>query len=91
MKVKLPKSQEVAGTPVLDRLGVSVGTQVRFRRREEEHWIVGTVRADFKDGSVTIVDKDGRWCSIMPEKIQIAHKGPRGGRFWRPLTEPKPK
>lgn len=72
-------------TPVLDELGLLGGEQVRFRRREEDHWSSGVVKGDSKDGSLSIVDKDGKWRAIMPDKVQVASKGVRGGRVWKSL------
>jgi hypothetical protein len=85
-KIKFPKYETDNSTPTLEKLGIAVGVNVRFRRHEEDHWSVGTVKGDFKDGSITIVDKDGRWCSIMPDKIQVSWSGPRGGKGWKPIV-----
>lgn len=86
-KVRYRKMEVDTTTPILDELGLVADTTVRFRRREEDRWITGTLKGDSKDGSLSIVDKHGKWCSIMPEKVMIAKKGPRGGRLWLSAVE----
>ena len=82
-KVKTIYREIDNSTPVLDRYELAVGDTVRFRRRDDEHWLQGSIKGDSKDGSIMIVDRDGRWCSIMPDKVQVSVKGPRGGRAWK--------
>lgn len=84
-KVKLQKYELDGRTPTLERLGLVVNSRVRFRHHDEDHWSIGVLKGDFKDGSLTIVDKDGKWRSIMPEKVQVASKGPRGGKKWESI------
>jgi len=81
MKLKFPNT-EAEETPILDALGLAVGTKIRFQRHSGEKWITGIVMGDAKDGSISIVDKTGKWRAIMPEQCQIATEGPRGGKKW---------
>lgn len=78
---------EDTGTPVLDELGLQPGLKVKYRVREDDNWKIGTLRGDSKDGSLAIIDKDGRWRSIMPDKILIQKLGPRGGKSWTKLND----
>lgn len=89
MKIKYTEMDIDTSTPVLDELGLAIDTQVKFRRRDGGDWLQGKVKGDYKDGSISIVDRDGRWCSIMPEKVMKATKGPRGGRSWSPVLKPE--
>lgn len=71
--------------PFLTQFHLDVGDQVRFRQRDGQDWTNGVVRGDYKDGSITIFDADGKMRAIMPDKIQVKFRGPRGGTTWKDL------
>lgn len=71
----------------LRSLGLRPGAVVRFRREPGERWLPGKVMGREADGSVDLRDARGRSRSIPVELIEVAERGPRGGRLWTPLTE----
>jgi hypothetical protein len=84
------KEAAVASAPVHDRLrelGIEPGAAVRFRKTGGGNYIEATVLPDVgKDGSLTLFAK-GKTRAIMPEAVEVADRGPRGGKVWRPLVE----
>lgn len=72
--------------PLLERLGVRPGEQVRFlplgRGRPEPAVITGAER----DGSLAVVDADGGHRSLPVDRVEVRRSGPRGGRAWEPLA-----
>lgn len=75
-------------TEVIDSLElVEVGSQVRFRQREDQNWTKGKVIGESKDGSLTIYDVTGKSRSIMPTGVEVEQKGPRGGVKYVPIVE----
>ncbi len=85
-KAKVPKEKTIIETPVLDELGLEVGSAVKFRRGLD-NWTKGTLKGDAKDGSLSIVDQHGKWRAIMPENVMLSVRGPRGGKLWKPVIE----
>jgi hypothetical protein len=71
----------------LRSLGLRPGAEVRFRREAGERWLPGKVMGREADGSVDLRDARGRSRAIPVEQIEVAERGPRGGRVWTPLTE----
>lgn len=68
-------------------LGLRPGDTIRFRRRAGERWIPGTVHGRHADGSVDLRDGRSRSRAIPVELIEVAERGPRGGRVWTPLSD----
>lgn len=68
-------------------LGLRPGAEIRFRREPGERWLPGKVMGRESDGSVDLRDARGRSRAIPVELIEVAERGPRGGRIWTPLTE----
>lgn len=71
----------------LRSLGLRRGDEIRFRRGDGERWMPGTVMGRETDGSIDLRDARGRSRAIAVERIEVAERGPRGGRVWTPLTE----
>jgi len=71
----------------LAALGVTVGAEVRFRRREGGRWHLASVERLERDGSVGLRDRKGAARAIPVDLIEVASTGPRGGRVWEPLTD----
>ena len=68
-------------------LGLRPGAEIRFRRRDNERWLPGKVMGREADGSVDLRDARGRSRAIPVELIEVAERGPRGGKVWTPLTD----
>jgi len=75
------------GDTWLRSLGLRPGTEVRFRREPGDRWLPGKVMGRESDGSVDLRDGRGRSRSIPVEQIEVAERGPRGGRTWTPLVD----
>jgi hypothetical protein len=71
----------------LRSLGLRSGAEVRFRRPEQSRWLPGKVMGREADGSIDLRDARGRSRAIPVGQIEVAERGPRGGRVWTPLTE----
>lgn len=71
----------------LAALGLSVGTAVRFRRRDTERWKDGTVTRVEADGSLGVCDTKGAMRSLPFSSVEVRDRGPRGGVVWVPLDE----
>lgn len=69
----------------LRSLGLRPGDQIRFRRNDGDRWMPGTVMGRESDGSIDLRDGRGRSRAIPIELIEVAERGPRGGRVWTPL------
>lgn len=81
-----PPVPAVSGDPeALDRFGLEVGSEVRFRLNEAAQWTKAVAVTVEMDGSIGLRDERGRRRSVHPERIQVAEKGPRGGRTWTPI------
>lgn len=68
-------------------LGLRPGAQIRFRREPGERWLPGKVMGRESDGSVDLRDARGRSRAIPVDQIEVAERGPRGGRIWTPLPD----
>ena len=71
----------------LRSLGLKPGDQIRFRRNAGERWLPGKVMGREADGSIDLRDARGRSRAIPVGLIEVAERGPRGGRVWTPLDE----
>lgn len=71
----------------LRSLGLRPGAEIRFRRPEQSRWLPGRVMGREADGSIDLRDGRGRSRAIPIEQIEVAERGPRGGRVWTPLAE----
>lgn len=71
----------------LRSLGLRPGSEIRFRRQAGERWLPGRVMGREADGSVDLRDARGRSRAIPIDQIEVAERGPRGGRVWTPLVE----
>lgn len=76
-----------AAVDALALLGLEEHQVVRFRREAGGRWIEGTAMALDADGSLGLCDKRGRRRSIPIDHVEVASRGPRGGRIWVPLPE----
>lgn len=76
-----------AAVDALAGLGLHEHQSVRFRREPGGRWTEGTAVALEADGSLGLRDKRGRRRSIPVDDVEVASRGPRGGRIWVPLTE----
>lgn len=76
------KPKPVIENPTLERLNLSKGDEIRFRRGNED-WTTGHIIGDNKDGSLEVFDeKMGNVRSFMPDQCQVKDTGPRGGTVW---------
>lgn len=71
----------------LRSLGLRRGDQIRFRRNAGDRWLPGKVLGREADGSIDLRDVRGRSRAIPVEQIEVAERGPRGGRVWTPLPD----
>ena len=71
----------------LRSLGLRRGDQIRFRRGPGDRWLPGKVLGREADGSVDLRDARGRSRAIPVDQIEVAERGPRGGRVWTPLVD----
>jgi hypothetical protein len=76
-----------AAVDALARVGLEEHQTIRFRREAGGRWIEGTAMALDADGSLGLCDKRGRRRSIPIDHVEVASRGPRGGRVWVPLAE----
>ena len=77
----------VGGHEALTTLGLATGDAVRFRRGDNGRWLRGTAQGRHGDGSLDLRDERGRSRAIPVDDIEVAERGPRGGRVWTPLAE----
>jgi hypothetical protein len=76
-----------AAVDSLARVGLHEHQTVRFRRGAGGRWVEGTAVALEADGSLGLRDKRGRRRSIPIDDVEVASRGPRGGRIWVPLGD----
>lgn len=76
-----------ADPPPLAALGLRVGDRVRFRSVGGGTWREGRVAGRAADGSITVIDAKGAARALRPDRLEVAGRGPRGGRVWEPVTE----
>lgn len=75
-----------SGGSWLRSVGLRPGDEVRFRRGDDGHWMPAKVMGRHSDGSIDLRDARARSRAIPIECIEVAERGPRGGRVWTPLT-----
>lgn len=71
----------------LDRVGLSTGDRVRFRRRPGARWTEAVAVRLERDGSVGLQDPKGAAVAIPVARIEVRTEGPRGGVIWEPLAD----
>lgn len=76
-----------AAVEALASLGLAEHQLVRFRREPAGRWMEGMTVALDADGSLGLRDVRGRRRSIPIVDVEVASRGPRGGRVWVPLAE----
>ena len=76
-----------AAVEALARVGLHEHQKVRFRREGGGRWIEGAAVALEVDGSLGLRDTRGRRRSIPIDDVEVACRGPRGGRIWVPLID----
>ncbi|HEX4979251.1 MAG TPA: hypothetical protein VFV35_04225 [Acidimicrobiales bacterium] len=69
----------------LERLGLRVREQIRFRRPDRSRWQDGVVVGVERDGSLAVRDADGAARSVPLGAVLVRARGARGGRRWEPL------
>lgn len=69
----------------LAAVGAHPGEPVRWRDRPGGRWHEGSVSHREGDGSVAVVDGEGRARSLLAERLQVRSRGTRGGHHWEPL------
>ena len=82
-----PRTPDAFPDDGLAPLGLTVGTAVRFRRRDTERWKEATVTRVEADGSLGVCDAKGAMRAMPFESVEVRDRGPRGGVVWVPLTE----
>lgn len=68
-------------------VGLRPGDAVRFRKPDETRFLPGRVTGRNADGSIALTDARGRARAIPIDRIQVAERGPRGGRVWTALAD----
>lgn len=76
-----------AAVDALATVGIEAHRRVRFRPVGGGRWIQGNAVALDADGSLGLIDVRGRRRSIPVDEVEVAARGPRGGRIWVPLSE----
>ncbi len=76
-----------AAVDALATIGLGEGDAIRFRRSDGGRWIPGTAVALEPDGSLGLIDARGRRRSIPVAEVEVACRGPRGGRIWLSLAD----
>ncbi len=84
---RTPPEPEPFPAAGLAELGLAEGSEVRFRRREGEHWKPATVVRREADGSLGVRDAKGALRALPLELVEVRARGPRGGVVWEPLTQ----
>jgi hypothetical protein len=71
----------------MDAQELETRTKIRFRRDPSSSFTYGKYLGIVKkDNSLTIVDNKGNVRSVQPEYVEYERKGPRGGKYWEPIT-----
>lgn len=68
-------------------LGLAVGDRVRWRDRRSSRWREGRVLGRERDGSVGVRDGRGASRALLPDRLEVRDRGPRGGVVWEPVPE----
>lgn len=74
-------------TRPLEELGLRAGEPVRWRPREGARWTEGKITGVERDGSIGLVDGQGRARALPIDRLEVRACGPRGARTWEPLAE----
>lgn len=81
--------RDILTPPTLEDFGLEVVQPVRYQEIGGGTWNLAGVRGVNRDGSVLLIDKTtGAFRSIVPERLQVEHVGPRGGKTWKKLQLP---
>ncbi len=81
-----PSAPEPPPDP-LATLGLAVGDRVRWRDRRSSRWREGRVLGRERDGSVGVRDGRGASRALLPDRLEVRDRGPRGGVVWEPVPE----
>ncbi|MDD9371009.1 MAG: hypothetical protein PV358_12900 [Acidimicrobiales bacterium] len=80
-----------AGPPAapddLAPLGLATGDRVRWRDRRSSRWREGRVLGRERDGSVGVRDGRGASRALLPDRLEVRDRGPRGGVVWEAVPE----
>ncbi|HEX5945220.1 MAG TPA: hypothetical protein VFY82_03040 [Acidimicrobiales bacterium] len=68
-------------------LGLATGDRVRWRDRRSSRWREGRVLGRERDGSVGVRDGRGASRALLPDRLEVRDRGPRGGVVWEPVPE----
>ena len=68
-------------------LGLVTGDRVRWRDRRSSRWREGRVLGRERDGSVGVRDGRGASRALLPDRLEVRDRGPRGGVVWEPVPE----
>lgn len=68
-------------------LGLVAGDRVRWRDRRSSRWREGRVLGRERDGSVGVRDGRGASRALLPDRLEVRDRGPRGGVVWEPVPE----
>jgi len=71
----------------LVELGLAPGDRVRWRERPAARWSEGKVVGRERDGSVGVRDGNGASRALVPDRLEVRARGPRGGHVWEPVAE----
>ena len=71
----------------LERVGISAGQRVRFRRRAGQRWHDGVATRLERDGSIGVRDAKGAARAVPMDRVEVRTEGPRGAVRWVPLTD----
>jgi hypothetical protein len=86
-----PEPIAEAGPPAppddLAPLGLAAGDRVRWRDRRSSRWREGRVLGRERDGSVGVRDGRGASRALLPDRLEVRDRGPRGGVVWEPVPE----
>ena len=74
-------------TSTLQRLGLTAGEPVRFRKGGTGRWLVGKMSGIAIDGSITVYDSNGAARSLRPERVEVRRPGGRGRLTWQTISD----
>jgi hypothetical protein len=69
----------------IERLGLTRGEKVRFKRVDRDRWQDGTAIGLERDGSLHVADGNGAARAVPLELVLVRGRGSRGARRWEPL------
>ncbi len=84
-KAPTDKAAAQASVDALERIGLTPGQRVRFRKVESGRWLEGSAAGIEPDGSLGLHDARGRRRSIPIDAVEVQGVGPRGGKVWEPF------